>query len=232
MLKKWFFMANSLVPVVPIIFVIVIIMIFCLPSHSCGHNCFNGYSWCVCTLPWTYACFLLPFGVYTHLKHGADFAASVRELSLKGFGNRCELPESNEWPEPQPVVASTDPAPYPIDALPRRIRDAVIEVQKFNKAPISLVASSAMAALSLAIQAHVDVKRTENLIGPSSLFILSIADSGERKSTCDNYFTHAIRQYEKEQLDLAYPELKNFRADLDAWTAKKNGLLEAISKPI
>jgi putative DNA primase/helicase len=74
----------------------------------------------------------------------------------------------------------------------------VEEVASFVKAPLPLVASSALAALSLAAQAHIDIKRAEKLHGPVSLDLLTIADSGERKSTCDGFFSSAIRQYQQE----------------------------------
>lgn len=54
------------------------------------------------------------------------------------------------WPEPQPLAASVGTEPYPLDALPAVVRAAVEEVQGFIKAPVPLVASSALAALSLA----------------------------------------------------------------------------------
>ena len=97
------------------------------------------------------------------------------------------------WPEPQSITAGIDPEPYPSDALPDIIRAAVEEVQAFIQAPMPLVASSALGALSLATQAHADVKRAEKLAGPVSLYFLIVADSGERKSTCDGFFTQAIR---------------------------------------
>ncbi len=103
------------------------------------------------------------------------------------------------WPEPQPLATKVEPEPYPLDALPDAIRAAVKEVQGFTKAPVPLVASSALAALSLASQAHADAKRAEKLTGPVSLFLLTIADSGERKSTCDGFFTKAIRDYRRRR---------------------------------
>jgi len=74
--------------------------------------------------------------------------------------------QAQGWQEPLPLIAKVEPEPYPLDALPASIRAAVEEVQGFTKAPIPLVASSALAALSLAIQAHADVKRAEKLTGP------------------------------------------------------------------
>jgi putative DNA primase/helicase len=138
------------------------------------------------------------------------------------------LSVDNGWPDPQPLTASIEPEPYPLDALPDTLRAAVVEVQAFTKAPIPLVTSSALAALSLAVQAHSDVKRAENLSGPVGLFLLTIADSGERKSTCDSFFMQAIRDYESQQTELSKPLIKDHQAAMDAWEAKRNGIKEKI----
>jgi len=121
-----------------------------------------------------------------------------------------------------------EPELYPIDALPDTIRAAVEEVQAFTKAPIPMVASSALAALSLAIQAHADMTRADRLCGPVGLFLLTIADSGERKSTCDGFFTSAIRDFQEQQAAVASPLVKDFRAKADAWEAKRGGIKEKI----
>jgi putative DNA primase/helicase len=136
--------------------------------------------------------------------------------------------EGNGWPDPHPLAAKIEPEPYPIDALPLPIRAAVEEVAGFVKAPVPMVASSALAALSLAIQAHANAKRAEKLHGPVGLFLLTIADSGERKSTCDGFFTRAIRDYEEAQAEAAKPVLKDHRAEIEAWEAKRGGVKEKI----
>ena len=132
------------------------------------------------------------------------------------------------WPKSQPLTEEIAAQEYPLDALPDSLRGAVEEVLGFTKAPVVLVASSALASLSLAIQAHVDIKRAEKLTGPTSLFLMSIADSGERKSTCDGFFTKAIQIYEQEQAELAKPLLKDHAAALSAWNAEREGVLSAI----
>jgi putative DNA primase/helicase len=139
-----------------------------------------------------------------------------------------DITATGEWPKPQPLIAKIEPEPYPIDALPAIIRAAVEEVAGFVKAPVPLVASSALAALSLAIQAYTDAKRAEKLQGPVGLFLLTIADSGERKSSCDGYFTKAIRDYQKQQEEAAKPEVKNYNAAIAAWEAKCGGIKDKI----
>ena len=100
--------------------------------------------------------------------------------------------EGSSWPVPTPLTTLISEVPYPHEALPETIRSAVEEAQSFAKAPMALVASSALAAISLAVQTYIDVKRDERLCGPTGLFFMTIADSGERKSTCDGFFMQSI----------------------------------------
>ncbi|MGB4101443.1 MAG: YfjI family protein [Alphaproteobacteria bacterium] len=136
------------------------------------------------------------------------------------------------WPEPLPLLAQIAPEPYPLDALPTTMQAAVKEVQAFTKTPVALVAASALGALSVAAQAYVDVKRAEKLCGSVGVFLLTIADSGERKTTLDGFFTSAIRDYERNQALLAKPVLDKYRVDIDIWATERAGLLEKIKQGI
>jgi len=133
-----------------------------------------------------------------------------------------------EWPEPQPIESQIERQPYPIDALPDTIRLAVEEVLGFVKAPAPLVISAALSALSMAVQSHADVARAEKLSGPSSTYLLTIAESGERKSTCDGFFTAAIREYEAKQAEDAKPFIKEYEAKFSAWDMKYSGIKDSI----
>jgi len=163
--------------------------------------------------------------------------ASVRgmnavESAIAAAKNSLEYPDEavvgEGWETPQPLFVELTPELYPLDALPETIRNAVEEVAGFVKAPIPLVASSALAAVCLAIQAHIDVRREEKLEGPTGLFFLTIADSGERKSSCDGYFSRAIREYEAAMREEAQPLLAKYRSDLAAWEAKQSGVKDKI----
>jgi putative DNA primase/helicase len=121
-------------------------------------------------------------------------------------------------------VAETSSTPYPIDALPGAIGAAVRDVVGFVQCPPALAACSALSALSLVGQGLADVRRTEGLTGPCSLFILAIADSGERKTTCDGFFLSSLRAWEAAQIEGAKPDQAQHAADLDAWEAQRDGL--------
>ena len=134
------------------------------------------------------------------------------------------------WPELQPLIAQIEAQEYPLDALPDSVRCAVQEVAGFVKAPVPLIVTSALAALSLAIQTYTDVQRAEKLDGPCGLFLLAIADSGERKSTCDGFFTRAIRDHEAEQREAAKPLITAYKSSCEVWEAQRGGLKEKIKQ--
>lgn len=132
------------------------------------------------------------------------------------------------WGEPVPLMASIEPDPYPLNALPAAIREAVNEVQGFTQAPVAMVATSALSALSMAAQALNDVMRAEKLTGPIGLFTLVVADSGERKTTCDDFFMPAIRQWQRAQEEAMRPHVESHAAALDAWNAEREGIVAKI----
>lgn len=110
---------------------------------------------------------------------------------------------------PQPLVREIAPgAAYPVQAL-GPLRAAVEAVQGKTQAPVAIPAQSALAVASLAVQGFADV---ETLGGtrPTSLYALTIARSGERKSACDAPLMAALRTHEREQA-------KAQRKEMDSW---------------
>ena len=91
-----------------------------------------------------------------------------------------------------------------------------------------MIASSALATASLACQGLADVGRDSQNIGPISLSLLTIAESGERKSSLDKAFSKALRDWEREKADEMKVVIKKSIADHSDWEAKRNGLLGAI----
>lgn len=116
-----------------------------------------------------------------------------------------------------------------MDALPELVRRAVAEVQGFSQAPVALVAGSALSVLSLAVQSLADVQRAEGLSGPCGLYLLTVADSGERKTSTDNLFRDPIQRWERLQAENAKPGIADYHGALKAWKAVGDGL-EAKAK--
>lgn len=154
---------------------------------------------------------------------GQRISDDLEQRASEALNDQCSA-----WPDPQPLAVKVAPEPYPTEGLPTKIRAAVDEVQGFAKAPIAMIASSALSALSLAIQSHVDIQRATTLESPVGLFLITIADSGERKSTIDSIFMKAIRDYEAVQNEAAKPLMKDYNARLSAWEAKYSGIKDRI----
>ncbi|NND81299.1 MAG: DUF3987 domain-containing protein [Gammaproteobacteria bacterium] len=141
-----------------------------------------------------------------------------------------QLEPVSPWAMPEPLVMERSALPYPIGALPPSIQSAVSEVQGFVQAPFPLVAASALSAISVAVQGYVDVQRGDRLSGPCGLFMLTIADSGERKSSCDGYFFEAIKRYQAQQIEDAKPLMREYRAEHQSWEAIQRGVAAKIQQ--
>lgn len=127
--------------------------------------------------------------------------------------------------EPISLIPEIKAEDYPLDVIPDTVRNAISEAHKYIQAPLPLVASSAFSAMSLAIQGHIDVQRANNLQSPTSLFLLTVAESGERKSTCDKLFTKAISKQENLMQIEAKKRYAKYKTEHEAWTTEKKKLL-------
>lgn len=119
---------------------------------------------------------------------------------------------------------------FPLDGLTDPLRKVLLDVQSITQAPQSLIASSLLGALSLASQGHVNVSTMTGFESPCSLFMLCIAGSGERKTTCDSLLMQPIRNFETEREKVLQQELNSYRAKKDAWEIKHNRILKYISR--
>ncbi|WP_339107631.1 YfjI family protein [Thioclava sp. GXIMD4216] len=93
-----------------------------------------------------------------------------------------------------------------------------------TQAPTAIAAQSALSVASLAVQGFADV---ETLGGdsPLSLFCLTIAESGERKSTCDRLLMRGVREYEQAEDETYRADLAEHEVQLKVWTKKRERLM-------
>jgi hypothetical protein len=74
-------------------------------------------------------------------------------------------------------------------------------IQRCTQAPDALVGNSLLAAASLAVQPHANVQLPHGAIVPTSLYVISVAESGERKSAVDQLALHPHALFEKAKSD-------------------------------
>ncbi len=130
---------------------------------------------------------------------------------------------------PQPLVCEPpEGQPYPVEAL-GGLKGIVEAVQGETLAPVAIAAQSALACASLSVQAHADV---ETLAGraPTSLFCMTVAVSGERKSTVDDLFMKPINECEQDAAKYYVAEMADWENEVAVWTAKHQQALDKVKK--
>ena len=112
-------------------------------------------------------------------------------------------PVGDDWPDdPLPLVVELDPPqPFPMDALPAVLGDFGIVIQRCTQAPDAIVGNSLLAAASLAVQPYANVMLPYGASVPTSLYVVTVAESGERKSAVDRLALHAHATFEKVKAD-------------------------------
>lgn len=102
---------------------------------------------------------------------------------------------------PEPLRrAPTAPAPYPLDALGECLGAAAERLHTVVQCPAAICGQSILSAASLAVQAHADVV-IDGRREPLSLWHVTVAESGERKSAADQWALRAHREQEHRAAD-------------------------------
>ena len=113
--------------------------------------------------------------------------------------------EAAPWPEAQPLHRDLEPPdPYPVEALGGILAGAIDVVTRIVQPPAATAAHSVLAAASLAAQGHADVEIDGRRV-PLSTYVITVLESGGRKSATDRVILAEHRAFEKE-LVVAYKE--------------------------
>jgi hypothetical protein len=123
---------------------------------------------------------------------------------------------------PQPLMKRAGPsAIYPLEALGDVLGDAATAIAAKVQCAPAMAAQSVLAVASLAAQSIADVKLPYGQTRPLSLFLLTIAESGDRKTSADTEAMTPVRMHER-QLREAYEPLKHaYDTAVAAWRAQK-----------
>lgn len=87
------------------------------------------------------------------------------------------------WEEPIPLVTNENLPPFPINALPPRLKDMAIAVAEANQVPVDLAASMGLAALAASLVGRVTTRINESWTETANVYVLGLIDSGNRKSS-------------------------------------------------
>src|SRR5690606_36138531 len=117
---------------------------------------------------------------------------------MAGAVMNAQLIPQPDYAEPIPLVIEDADTPYPLAALGEMLGGAAKAIVEIVQVPAALAAQSVLAAAAMAAQPHANVLRAGQPI-PLSLFALTIAESGDRKTAADRL---ALRAHQQRQLTL------------------------------
>lgn len=131
--------------------------------------------------------------------------------------------------EPQPLFR--EPAAggiYPVDALGNALADAARAIDDMVQCAMGTAAGSVLAAASLACQplANIVLPIGDGDARPLSLYLVTVAASGERKTTADKLAMRLVKELEEELLSEQSRQIADWKADLAAWEAAKKKALQ------
>lgn len=141
-----------------------------------------------------------------------------------------EAPPFQDEP-PRPLRRSISAwEPYPVDTLGTLLGGAAKAIHEKIQAPQAICAQSVLAAATLAVQGHADIELPIGQSRPLSAFFMTIATTGERKSSCD---TEALRPVnnKEETLRTAYQtDSFQWQNRKDAWDRGRSEVLKKQKK--
>ena len=91
-------------------------------------------------------------------------------------------------------------APFPVDSLGPMLGGAARAIADGVSAPKELAAQSVLAVAAFAAQDKGNVRMDGRTI-PLSLFLLTVAESGDRKSACDRVASHPLMEWQRSQVE-------------------------------
>lgn len=154
----------------------------------------------------------------------AQVDQACRDIGMHvGFGGEVSQPE-----EPTPLIHEISPGdPFPVRAM-GPLQNATLAIEDKTQAPVAIGAQSLLSATSLAAQALFDVQALAG-VRPLSLFALTIAKSGERKSSCDALAMAPVQDFERALAETYREASASHGDDLEIWEQTRTKLIREAS---
>jgi hypothetical protein len=148
-------------------------------------------------------------------------------MSTNNLINKVEKPI--DLPDPLPKRQA--PIKFPLEALGNILGEAAKRLAYYVQVPEGMAGQSVFAAAGLVAQAHINVQRGSIGSGPVSIYCLSVAESGDRKSTLDRLALAPIRLFESERAKALSDKEKRYKAEMEAWVLRHDSIIKSCNKP-
>ncbi len=132
---------------------------------------------------------------------------------------------------PRPLIRELPPAdPYPVDALGVVLSRAARAIHDRVQAPLAICGQSVLAAATLSVQAHADVVLPTCQAKPTSMYLVTVAATGERKSAVDTEALAPVREREAKLRSMHEAEHLAYVCAVEAWKAAHDAKVKELKK--
>lgn len=151
----------------------------------------------------------------------------MTEQAIKdAFEQAEEFSSSTTQEAPRPLRRPLAPAKeYPIELLGSDMARVAQAIRNKIQSPAAICAQSVLATANLATQGHADVILHTGQSRPSSCYLLTVADSGERKTSADTEAQTGIEDYEQELRQKHNEGLEDYSNAFAAWERQRTQIL-------
>lgn len=148
-----------------------------------------------------------------------QIAEGARRVLERGEGltGSTSLPFSPfflQWEDPIPFDEVETP-PFPVDCLPAPAAAFVDELSESTQTPPEMSAAMVLGVLAIAFQGRYTVRVTPDWSETLSLYLVSVAAPGERKSAVVSAVTKPVFAWEAKQRDVEAVEIMQNKAERD-----------------
>jgi len=114
--------------------------------------------------------------------------------------------------------------------FPPILRWAIMDVSWYMQAPAPLVLNSVLASISASAQGIADVEIYPGAKKPISLFLVAIAESGDRKTSIDEIFASPFKQYDREAIKKNQEQTAEWESNRQIWLSEKKKAHKSFDK--
>ncbi len=118
----------------------------------------------------------------------------------------------NTWDKPLPLSEHKDTLPiFPVESFPKEVRDYVKALAENTQTSIDMAAVVALGILAVCAGRHYQIEGNSNYYEPLNLYVLLVAEPGERKSSIMQNMTRFLFEYEQSENERLKPYITAYK---------------------
>lgn len=139
------------------------------------------------------------------------------------------ISDNQTWEEPIPISETKDDLPvFPVHCFPTAVGEYITALSENTQTSVDMAAVVALGILAVATQRYYRIEGNSGYYEPLNLYVLLVAEPGERKSSIMQSFIRFLNDYEETNHVRLYADDCSSEA-LTTLLAENDGLMAVIS---